>query len=344
MLYFGAGGVIWALDYLARVGATNTKGSFTEVVEELIARNRSDFKQMPYPEASSYLMGDVGLLLLRWRLAPSNNVADQLSERIEANNLQPVLELMWGTSGTMLAALFMFDWTGESRWETLFLQQADRLWNEWEAEPGSGYLWTQNLYGTSSKYLGPVHGFAGNLVALLRGSELLAPVRLRDLYSRASVTMVKTALADGSYANWPAVADAVDASRSPLLVQYCHGAPGMVISLADLPYEVDPNADRLLEKGGELIWKAGPLTKGPGLCHGTAGNGYAFLKLFHRTRNKKWLIRARAFAMHAIAQYTRAWQCYGQGRYSLWTGDLGLALYLRDCIAEEARFPSIDIF
>jgi hypothetical protein len=33
--------------------------------------------------------------------------------------------------------------------------------------------------------------------------------------------------------------------------------------------------------GGELTWRAGPLRKGAGLCHGTAGNGFAFLRL-HR--------------------------------------------------------------
>jgi hypothetical protein len=32
--------------------------------------------------------------------------------------------------------------------------------------------------------------------------------------------------------------------------------------------------------GGELTWRAGPLAKGANLCHGTAGNGYAFLALF----------------------------------------------------------------
>jgi hypothetical protein len=26
-----------------------------------------------------------------------------------------------------------------------------------------------------------------------------------------------------------------------------------------------------------VTWRAGPLTKGAGLCHGTGGNGYAFL-------------------------------------------------------------------
>ena len=94
----------------------------------------------------------------------------------------------------------------------------------------------------------------------------------------------------------------------------------------------------MLIKAGELIWKAGPLTKGPNLCHGTAGNGYAFLKLYRRTGDTKWLERARAFATHAIDQSERHAHDFGQRRYSLWTGDLGLAVYLSDCINGVAHF------
>ncbi|MGL6279214.1 MAG: lanthionine synthetase LanC family protein [Gaiella sp.] len=84
--------------------------------------------------------------------------------------------------------------------------------------------------------------------------------------------------------------------------------------------------------GGELTWRAGPLSKGPGLCHGTAGNGYAFLALFERTGDERWLARARSFAMHAVREVEQRRASFGRGRYSLWTGDLGTALYLADCI------------
>ena len=103
---------------------------------------------------------------------------------------------------------------------------------------------------------------------------------------------------------------------------------------------VIPTLDELLNAGGEATWLAGPLTKGANLCHGTGGNGYAFLKLYRRTREKKWLERARAFAMHAIAQTEADVRQYSQSRYSLWTGDLGLAIYLWDCIHGSAEFPS----
>mgnify|MGYP001058394228 CR=1 FL=1 len=75
-----------------------------------------------------------------------------------------------------------------------------------------------------------------------------------------------------------------------------------------------------------------------------AGNGYAFLKLYERTGDATWLERARAFAMHGIAQTAGEWAQHGQGQYSLWTGDLGFAVYLWDCLTGRPRFPTLDVF
>ncbi len=48
--------------------------------------------------------------------------------------------------------------------------------------------------------------------------------------------------------------------------------------------------------------------------------------------------------MHAIEQCERAVREYGQRKYSLWTGDLGLAVYLWDCIRGTAKFPTLEVF
>ncbi|MDQ2968700.1 MAG: lanthionine synthetase, partial [Actinomycetota bacterium] len=115
--------------------------------------------------------------------------------------------------------------------------------------------------------------------------------------------------------------------------QWCHGAPGIVATLAPILDE------ELAVAGGELTWRAGPLRKGANLCHGTAGNGYAFLALLESTGDERWLTRARAFAMHAADQVEHSRSDYGQGRYTLWTGDLGTALYLADCIDGGGKLP-----
>jgi hypothetical protein len=135
--------------------------------------------------------------------------------------------------------------------------------------------------------------------------------------------------------NWPR---AVGECESQIRVQWCHGAPGIVSTVGDLiPPELALGA-------GELIWRAGPLRKGGGLCHGTAGNGFAFLKLHDLTGDPRWLERARRFAMHAIEQVERDRAEFGRGRYTLWTGDVGVALYLQACLNANSAFPTIDAF
>jgi hypothetical protein len=166
---------------------------------------------------------------------------------------------------------------------------------------------------------------------------LLDPERWAAVSVELERTLRATAAWDSDMANWPSHAG-VDESGRKMLMQICHGAPGMIVGLAEL----DQSIDDLLIAGGEAVWRAGPLAKGSNLCHGTAGNGYAFLKLFVRTKDELWLARARAFAMHAIAQNEAEIARYGMRRFSLWTGDLGLALYLQSCLAGDAMFPTLD--
>jgi hypothetical protein len=181
--------------------------------------------------------------------------------------------------------------------------------------------------------IGPAHGFAGCVLALYRDAG-------DDLHRRAAATMARYAVEEDGLANWPpSSTEGLGAGRDGRIrLQWCHGAPGVVASLAGVAPDNDGH-ERLLLAGGELTWRAGPLEKGANLCHGTAGNGYAFLALFERTGNELWLERARAFAMHSIAQVARARTEFGRGRYTLWTGDPGTALYLADCLAGGGAVP-----
>jgi len=333
-LYAGAAGVIWALRHL---GCT---ADFRAVLPRLVEKNRREYASFSaYPQHGSLLMGEVGVLLLAARLAPSSASAERLRELTEASLALPPMELMWGMPGTMLAALFMAEMTRDARWQSAFRRQARRLLGELQ-DTQFGPLWIQELYGSVAAHLGPVHGFAGHMVPLLRGWEWLDAAERKRTESAARRTLAANARESENGVNWHALAGEQGA---PYLVQYCHGAPGIVTTFADSPFAT-PDLDRLLLGAGELIRRAGPLRKGSGLCHGTAGNGYALLKLHRRFHDAVWLDRARAFAMSAIAQCREARHRFGRGRYSLWTGDLGLAVYLHDCLRGEPRFPTIDVF
>jgi hypothetical protein len=342
-LYWGAIGVIWAMEFLTREGAADHGLDFAPVLPGLLEANRREFAAVApmlgiEPRRASYLFGDVPALLLMMRVASDAGVADELHRRIEENLDLPLLEVMWGAAGTMLACVFAAEMTGEDRWRTLYLAQARRLLADLE-ETDRGPLWTQSLYGQTRRFLGPVHGYAGNMQALIRGWSWLSDAERARVRSAASSTLKLNVLRGEMGANWPALAS----GETPERVQYCHGAPGMITVFATRAV-ADPNLMPLLEEGARLTWGAGPLTKGSNLCHGTGGNGYAFLKLFDLTGETVWLERARAFAMTAIDQFRAASAQYGQGRYSLWTGDVGLAVYLYECIISSARFPTVDVF
>jgi hypothetical protein len=46
--------------------------------------------------------------------------------------------------------------------------------------------------------------------------------------------------------------------------------------------------------------------------------------------------------VHAVEQVRRERLAIGRGRYSLFTGDIGVALYLRACLEVDPAFPVID--
>ena len=298
-LYLGGAGVVAALH---RLGSERDWVPYLErAVEE------PDF---PDEDSERSLWGgEVGVRLVLQRLAPSRENRERLEQLIAANGEDERCELMWGSPGTILAGRELgLDVTPSIEW---LHRQRD--------EDG---LWTQRLDGRVDKRLGPAHGFAGCVLAL--GG-------LDDV----SETLLRFAVQEDGLVNWPPLARTrLDAQRDGLIrMQWCHGAPGIVATLA--PW-ID---EELAVAAGELTWRAGPLRKGATLCHGTAGNGYAFLALFDVTGDELWLSRARAFAMHANKQVERAREQYGRARYSLWSGDLGTALYLEDCIRGFGELP-----
>jgi hypothetical protein len=333
-LYTGGAGVLWGLSYLAQEGAIDRDSRFADWslrLPERYAATPDTGSVVP-----SYLLGESGVLLTALRARPERAWLDRLEVVVASNVDNPTLEALWGAPGTMLAAVFAHELTGDARWADLYRANAAALQRTWQRHDDDGCdLWTQDLYGKRVRYLGPGHGFAGNVYALLRGGALLPEAERAAIFERALVTLRATAMTERACANWPPFPRA-----TKMLVQWCHGAPGMTTAFARCqPHD---ELDELLRKAGELTWQAGPLTKGPGLCHGTAGNGEAFLCLFARSRDELWLDRARRFAMHAIGQSEAMRVRYGRGRYNLWTGDVGLAVYLWQCRRATSGIPSLD--
>jgi len=338
-LYVGSAGVLWALDALRRRGYAETSLDLADLaVRNLeLFRERPDFMKgmkLPEPRESSLLEGESGILLVAWRLAPSTELADDLHRRVRANVGNPAEEVMWGAPGTLLAAQAMLEWTGEERWRDAWSESAEALLSRRDAEG----LWVQRLYGQELRSLTPPHGLVGNVQALL---PLLDETRRDALERETASILAKTAVVEDGLANWPPrPRPELPGPDGQIRVQWCAGAPGIVIAAGDYMDE------ELLLAGAELVWRAGPpgMDKAACICHGTAGNGYAFLRAFERTGDEVWLERARRFAVHTLDQIERARAERGRGRYSLWTGDIGAALFAADCVAGRAAYPIIDSF
>jgi hypothetical protein len=336
-LYVGAAGVLWALDELRRRGHAHSRldlaGLALRTLE--VFRQRPDFMKrmrLPEPKESSLLCGETGILLAACRLGADAGLADELYERVRANVANEAEEIMWGAPGTLIAARWMLDWTGDERWRDAWHESAEAL----VARRGDDGLWTQRLYGQECRSLTPPHGLVGNVQALL---PLLDVRRRRRLERETAAALARSAVIEDGLANWPPrERPTLPGPDGQIRLQWCAGAPGIVIATAEYLDE------DLLLAGAELTWHAGPhgLEKGASICHGTAGNGYALLKTFARTADERWLERARRFAVHALGQVRRLRAERG-GRYSLWTGDLGVALYLADCLDARNAYPVLDV-
>ncbi|KAJ8951528.1 hypothetical protein NQ314_007666 [Rhamnusium bicolor] len=130
------------------------------------------------------------------------------------------------------------------------------------------------------------------------------------------------------------------------LIHWCHGASGMIYLMAKayLKFKDDKylHSCKLMS---DLIWEKGLLKKGPGLCHGVAGNGYVFLVLYRLTRQPKYLYRAIRFYQFMDTNDFKSGTRIPDNPYSLYEGLAGTACYLADILCPlEATFPFSDVF
>lgn len=163
-------------------------------------------------------------------------------------------ELLQGRAGTLYMLRMMRHWVPDS---AVLLDRSVESVATAVLAAGPDWKWH------GKRYLGAVHGDIGIVTQLVLATPSLAgPLqgKLRDLLG--------SQLANG---NWPSSVGKTDAS----LVQFCHGAPGFLHSLASLrPYfpglrqEIDASVDQ----ARRCVWREGLLRKEPSLCHGILGN------------------------------------------------------------------------
>jgi len=171
------------------------------------------------------------------------------------------------------------------------------------------------------RYLGAGHGVAGILHILL-----LCPVDIiRPYISDILQTVEWLTTMQGDDGNWASSLKLqVGSPRSDDLVQWCHGAPGMLILFttlvrrAHLYPDIFPlsaslvdNLAAAIQRGAAIVYERGLLRKGVGLCHGVAGSVYALLAacdvmgIWKRNEHSKVYFLSAIHLAHLATSYTQ---------------------------------------
>ncbi|XP_046979715.1 lanC-like protein 3 isoform X2 [Schistocerca americana] len=199
-----------------------------------------------------------------------------------------------------------------------------------------------------TEYLGAGHGLSAILQSLLLWPSFLqSNPQAEQVVHRAVDWLLSLQTESG---NFPCATDELGRYRrheEDELVHWCHGAPGVAYLMAKAYLHwKDPKYLQALERCGELIWKKGLLRKGPGICHGVAGNAYVFLLLYRLNGNDRhWLWRAFSFMQFLYNEQFRREARTPDCPYSLFEGWAGTVCFMADMLCpDNAHFPFFDVF
>ncbi len=337
--YMGAAGVVWALDQLNLHNKIEIKNYCKNKIDLILDAHLKLGETSCYSDKGAFFVGEAGVRAVKEKLNPTPENQIKLKALIESKLDSTENELLYGLPGSLLIAHF----SSHPESKKLSERIIDRLFSTREIDPiSNAKIWSQTFEKTMY-YFGAAHGTIGNYGILLNILSDNEKEKRSDVIANLEKFLQTYAKIENKNCNWPKTLPVKDDSN--FLVHWCHGATGIVTALAtNIKNNESEIISDLIIKAGNLIWEAGPLEKGTSLCHGSAGSGMAMLKIYERTNDPIWLERAQAFAMHSINQHKAEVKEAGQLRYSLWTGDLGLALFLRDTLKTSSSMPGIDIF
>lgn len=271
-------------------------------------------------------------------------------------------EVLYGRAGYLQAILFIRSYLSNPTYgqeivpDILQTIVSAGLVTAREGSTGLPLVWEWH----GKKYLGSAHGVSGILFTLL---HFLPELRaMGEEMDRDIVALVRETVdgLDGmcfSSGNLPSSVGKIE--KDDKLVQWCHGTPGYILLLTKAAgaFGEIRYLERAEEVARDVVFRRGLLRKGVGLCHGIAGNAYAFLSI-HRTinttaaragegtggvvSNDEFLLMAQHFANFAIHRLADLAHVPDRP-YSLYEGLAGLAALLLDLYnPDKSRFPCFE--
>ncbi|XP_030031348.2 lanC-like protein 2 [Manduca sexta] len=301
----------------------------------------------------SFLCGDAGPLALAtvisYRLGtnrPDNlldykTLVQRLLSLISLLNDSPD-ELLYGKSGYLYALLFVNQYIpGKEvipanhieKVVNSILKSGKQFANQMKLKTPLLWQWHDKVY------FGAAHGMAGILYLLLQARAYINAIDIKSFIKPTLDWLISQRFQSG---NLPS---SLNSSNGDRLVQWCHGAPGLV-PLCILAYKVFEE-DKYLKialQCGDVIWQRGLCTKGYSLCHGVSGNAYAFLQLYQVTKEPCQLYRACCFMEWCAVERPNTELHRPDRPASLFEGLVG-RLYLAEDLAcvSDAKFPALTV-
>ncbi|KAG6528250.1 lanC-like protein GCL2 isoform X2 [Zingiber officinale] len=188
------------------------------------------------------------------------------------------------------------------------------------------------------KYWGAAHGLAGIMHVLM---DMDLNPEDRKCIKTTLNYMIQHRFQSGNYPS-------SQGSESDRLVHWCHGAPGVAVTLTKAAQVFqDEQFLQAEEEAAAIVWRRG-LLKRVGICHGISGNAYVFLSLYRHTRRVEYLYQAKAFACFLLDKANQLIEDgtmhTGDRPYSLFEGQAGMAYLFFDMIEpSESRFPAYEL-
>ncbi|PFH34655.1 lanthionine synthetase C family protein [Besnoitia besnoiti] len=248
-------------------------------------------------------------------------------------------EWLYGRAGYLYGCLFLNHLVPGSVPESVINQTAKTILESGAAygrETGLSplmYVWHDK------QYIGAAHGVIGIVYMLM----LVDSVR-RDPNAMRLVkgTLDWLLTLETKNHNWPAVVGGAD----DYLCHFCHGASGAVFAfgVGSIVFN-NREYQKAALRAADCVWRYGLLKKGPGICHGISGSGYALLMAYKLTRDPIWLDRAADFALKMFDEKLQADSRVPDSPFSLFEGLAGAMCLLVDLLKDplKSAFPFFEL-
>lgn len=199
-----------------------------------------------------------------------------------------------------------------------------------------------------TEYLGAADGLSGILQVMLMRPEWMTAADVgggslaeEDVWHSVDALL---AMQDAS-GDFPTATDSTARSDRKLM-HWCHGSAGFVYLMLQAHEERPQNAAYMqaARRAADACWQRGLLKKGPGICHGVAGNGYVSLIMYRQTQEMRYLHRAIKFADFLTDAVFVNGARQPDRPFSLYEGVAGTVCFLCDLLEpERASFPFMEI-